>query len=259
MFSIENLRATYIQKIKNSDNIMDKVTGVAEISGKGVVAGATTILRHAPKMIAEQITQENLKRANLQKRVSHYQQALKRDDLDSDQRAQFEEGLAMCKTELRQINQERQEREREQYFAEQQEITDRVLHGEKREDIQKDIEERKASENSGWFPALSSNKRAEAELRNMRKQVGELEIKIEEQKSHISELQSEHETLVQNHELSKTIPDNEEETTTLYYKIEEKAKEIEQAIKQLEKLKKTIINLRERIGIYVARRVQETM
>lgn len=262
MFSVENLKATYIQKIKNSDSVLDKATGVAEISGKGAVAGLTTLVRHVPKMIYDSVTPENLAKLDeyaVKTNISRCKQALNRSDLDDEQKAGFKASLAEYEARLREIEQEKREKQRQEMEAEEQERIQRLLNGEKSEDIERDIAERKNQPKriEGWFSFLSSEKVAENELKKMREQVGKLEQEIETQNSHISQLQIEHETLIQNHESSKTKPDNEEETTVLYYKIEQKCKEIEMATKELEKLKKDIRGLRERIGIYVAEGVQE--
>lgn len=264
MFSVENLKATYIQKIKNSDSILDKATGVAEISGKGAVAGLTTLVRHVPRMIQESITPENLAKLDesaVKTNISRCKQALNRSDLDSEQKAGFRASLAEYEARLREIEQEKREKEEQERQAEKEERTQRLLNGENSEDIERDIAERKNQPKriEGWFPSLSSERVAENELKDMRKQVGELEQTITNQQSHISQLQDEHKTLIDRHELSKTKPDNEEETTVLFYKIEQKYKEIEIANKELEKLKKEIRSLRERIGIYVANGVQETV
>lgn len=262
MFSVENLKATYIQKIKNSDSILDKATGVAEISGKGAVAGLTTLVRHVPKMIQESITPENLAKLDehgVKTNISRYKEALNRSDLDSEQKAEFRARLDEYKARLREIEQEKREKRREEREAEEEERTQRLRDGEDPKDIEQDIEERKKRSKriEGWFPSLSSERVAENELKDMRKQVGELEQTIASQQLHISQLKNEHKILTQSHELSKTKPDNEEETAVLYYKIEQNHKEIEMADKELGKLKKEIKSLRERIGIYVANGVQE--
>lgn len=262
MFSVENLKATYIQKIKNSDSILDKATGVAEISGKGAVAGLTTLVRHVPRMIQESITPENLAKLDeyaVKANISRCKQALNRSDLDSEQKAGFRASLTEYEARLREIEREKREKREQEEQEEKDEYHQRFFNGEDPEDIKRDIEERKNQPKriEGWFPSLSSERVAENELKEMRGQVGELEQAIANQQSHISQLQNEHKTLIENHELSKTKPDNEEETTVLYYKIEQKHKEIEMANKELEKLKKEIRSLRERIGIYVANGVQE--
>lgn len=264
MFSIENIKATYIQKIKNSDNILDKATGVAEISGKGAVAGLTTLVRHVPRMIQEATTSENRAKFDeysVKVNISRYKQALNRSDLDSEQKAELRERLAECEARLREIEQEKREKREQDEQAEREEYNQRLLAGENSEDIKRDIEERgkQLKTIEGWFPSLSSERMAENELKDMRRQVGELEQVIADQQSIISQLQNDHNILMQNHEISKTKPDNEEETTILYYKIEQKHKEIEIETKELEKFQKEIRSLRERIGIYVANGVQEKL
>lgn len=177
----------------------------------------------------------------------------------ANKKAGFRASLAEYEVRLREIEQEKREKEEQERQAEKEERTQRLLNGENSEDIERDIAERKNQPKriEGWFPSLSSERVAENELKDMRKQVGELEQTITNQQSHISQLQDEHKTLIDRHELSKTKPDNEEETTVLFYKIEQKHKEIEMAIKELEKPKKEIRSLRERIGIYVANGVRE--
>lgn len=48
MFSFKNIKATFNEKVKNSENKTEMAVGVAEVAGKGLLAGATALVYHAP-------------------------------------------------------------------------------------------------------------------------------------------------------------------------------------------------------------------
>lgn len=58
MFSWENIKDTYKEKVKKTDSVGDKTLGVLEVIGKSIVSGATVVvkevIKEAPLMKAKQ-------------------------------------------------------------------------------------------------------------------------------------------------------------------------------------------------------------
>ena len=67
MFSWKNIKDTYAEKVKNSDNTSDKTLGVLEVVGKSFASGVTVVVKEIPSIfvsMAEDAIDETKQKAN---------------------------------------------------------------------------------------------------------------------------------------------------------------------------------------------------
>lgn len=107
MFSIKNIKATFNEKIKNSDSKTEMAVGVAEVAGKSLVAGATALVYHSPD-IAIQVLEDKIKQTN---------KFIKDGKVDEEDAKRFKELSKETQKRMDKFSQSRSEKEKRLLYA----------------------------------------------------------------------------------------------------------------------------------------------